>query len=400
MTDFDRDIDALRALVGSERDRGGTAFASLAHALLQAGRPTDAHDVIEAGRAHNPEYATGHLVAGLVDLALAAREPARAAFRRVLQLDPDNRVALRAIAQLYEEDGEPNEALAYLTPLAQIEPEDISLHERMVRLEASREAGAVASELPLGPEDPLQPDPSALLFPEDVVEVPEAEPSMETLADDALAWVQERGQEAVPDLEEADLVTLTMAEVLTRQGQFADAIHIYEQLIQSDPENGALQDARDAVAARMDAAGAPSVEPELPIARPSGAAAPEVRDYFEELLAAQGEAPVLGPELLSEPEPTVSPDSVPVATLGPEPLSVESLAPEAGVIPVAAVAPLAETMEALAPESAPVAELAPQAVPVAELGPDPVPIAELAPDHVDVRSLAPDEFRTKNGGTE
>ena len=366
-------VERMRTIVGSERDPAGHAFASLAHALLEAGRPTDAHEVVEAGRSLHPDFATGHVVAGLVNLALAAREPARAAFGRVLQLDPDNRLALRALASIYEEDGEPSEALAFLEPLADIEPEDLTLRERIVRLQASVAAGAVASELPEAPDDPtgIELDAGALVFPEDgstaEAEPVAAEPEDPTpdrplgdaTAEDALAWAQERGREDVP-AEESEVVTRTLARLLAGQGEVAAAEAMYRTLITRDPEDESLVAELDALLGGDE----------------------------EEAAAPTHEEPVPAHE---EPVPVsrTTPDSVPIATLAPEAVSVDTLAPTAAEVG-SEVEPASQ--EEVAPDATPtgVAELGPDPVGVRELAPEPVSVRELGPDAVPARDLAPE----------
>ncbi len=436
MTESSSDIERLRALVGSERDPGGRAFATLAHALLEAGRPNDAHEVVEAGRSTHPDFATGHVVAALVNLALAAREPARAAFRRVLQLDPDNRLALRGLADLSEDDGEPVEALSFLEPLAELEPEDLGLKERILRLEASAAAGAVASELPPPPEadvvpevafvgeepgeEPFEPvdDPLAdvsAVVEDEAVLTGKSDPSPEGLhtasvdpltpagreveADDGMAWARERGQEAVPDVGEDEVFTRTMAELLADQGQFAEAVNVYERLLELDPDDaplrGRLEQLRE-LAASEEPESVPAPTPPAVLSEPARA---EVRDYFEELLAAHGEEPVLGPDLLSAPSEEVedgSRDAVPVAELAPHPVPVSELAPEtmSEPLPTSPGSALSESsgrvpVAGVGPDPTPVGTVGPDPVPVSRLAPDPVPIAELGPDAVPVRDLAP-----------
>ena len=75
-------------------------FARLADAHRKAGHAERALQILERGLERHPEYMSAHIVLArcLTDLG---REPeAEEAWRRVLELDPQNLVALRQLAEL------------------------------------------------------------------------------------------------------------------------------------------------------------------------------------------------------------------------------------------------------------------------------------------------------------
>ena len=92
------EIAKLEALFSENPD--GRVFTHLAEAYRRAGEPERARVLLETGLARHADYASAHVVHGRVLLDLGREEEAEAAFRRVLGLDPENLVALRALGDL------------------------------------------------------------------------------------------------------------------------------------------------------------------------------------------------------------------------------------------------------------------------------------------------------------
>ena len=120
----------------------GRVFTHLAEAYRRAGEPERARVLLETGLARHADYASAHVVHGRVLLDLGREEEAEAAFRRVLGLDPENLVALRALGDLARRAGRAAEALSYYEQVRRRDPANPEVEEVVAALAAA--AGAAA----------------------------------------------------------------------------------------------------------------------------------------------------------------------------------------------------------------------------------------------------------------
>src|SRR5690606_31328881 len=110
-----------------------------------AGELARAREILEDGLQRHADYASAHVVLGRVLSDMGARDEAARSFRRVLELDRHNLVALRSLGELATEAGQTDEALRYYRELAALDPSDEGLRTTVQRLEAQREAGDTAA---------------------------------------------------------------------------------------------------------------------------------------------------------------------------------------------------------------------------------------------------------------
>lgn len=115
-------IERLRTAFWSERDPEGRAFAPLADAYREKGDLPRALDIVQEGLTRHPEFTSGHVVAGRVHIAMGSMVEAETCFRRVLEFDPENTVALQAMGELAEARGGHAEAAEYYRRLATLNP--------------------------------------------------------------------------------------------------------------------------------------------------------------------------------------------------------------------------------------------------------------------------------------
>lgn len=136
------EIAKLEALFAANPD--GRIFTHLAEAYRKAGELTRARETVEQGLERHAEYPSAHVVLGRVLWDLGEVDGAGQAFRRVLELDPENRVALRALGDLARETGRAAEALDHYRALLLLDPSDMEVEEltRTVESEAGG-AGAI-----------------------------------------------------------------------------------------------------------------------------------------------------------------------------------------------------------------------------------------------------------------
>lgn len=102
---LEQEIRDLRSRFWSERDPQGRGFVPLADALRRAQELDEALEVVADGLARHPDFASAHLVHGWVQRDRGEEEEAEAAFRRVLEMDPENARALYGLGQILAQGG-------------------------------------------------------------------------------------------------------------------------------------------------------------------------------------------------------------------------------------------------------------------------------------------------------
>jgi tetratricopeptide (TPR) repeat protein len=135
------DIEKLESLYAEHPE--GRIFTHLAEAYRKAGELDRAAEVLASGLERHPEYSSAHVVLGRVLVDQGRSREAEHEFERVLQLDPHNLVALRALGDLAREDGRRDEALERYQRLLEMEPSD-----DQVRAAVEELAGAPAADEP------------------------------------------------------------------------------------------------------------------------------------------------------------------------------------------------------------------------------------------------------------
>jgi tetratricopeptide repeat protein len=126
------EIEKLERMV--RENPKGRLFASLADAYRKDGQYPKALEVLEAGLANHPDYVSARVVLGRVHLTTGDKAKAREAFARVVTLDPESVIALKALADLAEEEGQGEEALRWSGQLLAVDPgndEAIKQQERI-----------------------------------------------------------------------------------------------------------------------------------------------------------------------------------------------------------------------------------------------------------------------------
>lgn len=135
MTESHRDeLAKLEALFSANPD--GRIFTHLAEAYRKVGELERARETVEQGLRRYDDYASAHVVHGRVLNDLGDVAGAEQAFRRVLELDPQNREALRTLGDLAHRDGRAEEALSHYRNLLFLDPGNAEVEELVKRVEA------------------------------------------------------------------------------------------------------------------------------------------------------------------------------------------------------------------------------------------------------------------------
>ncbi len=262
----------------------GLTFAPLAEAYRKEGMLADAFELLDIGLSQHPSYVPAHIVKGRCYLDARGDADAERAFLRVIDLDPENVIALKGLAEIAERSGRFGDAIERLERLLEFDRNNEDARLQLDQLEvhrpipADRDEGPVASEAAARSEE-LVVDDAATSPGKTPIEIPRAE-----IVDGAR-----------PDLE---VVVFSPVELT------ANATSEYQEL--GDAESLDAASAAGADHADLDP---PIPEPELrsvepapeeviPVALP---AEPEPALAEEELAAAEEE---LTPDA-AEPEPAL-----------------------------------------------------------------------------------------------
>jgi tetratricopeptide (TPR) repeat protein len=127
-------------------NRQGLSFAPLAEAYRKMGDPARALEVLGEGLAVNPNYIPASIVLGRCHLDLGDDANAETAFRHVLELDHENVIALRSLADIAERGGRISEARDLLQDLLTIDRGNEDARTQLSALESRDEPTGVTDE--------------------------------------------------------------------------------------------------------------------------------------------------------------------------------------------------------------------------------------------------------------
>lgn len=116
----------------------GYSFAPLAEAYRKSTDHPRALDVLKRGLELHPDYVPASIVLGRVHLDLADDGSAELAFSHVLTLDPENVIALKAMADITERANRPADAARWLELLLAVDRSNEEARAQLDRLAASR----------------------------------------------------------------------------------------------------------------------------------------------------------------------------------------------------------------------------------------------------------------------
>ena len=140
-TDLQQKIERLR--MRQQEAPGSKTFAPLADLLRQAGRLEEALVLLEDGLADHPRYLSGMVVLGKTLFDAGRQDRARQVLAKVLDLDPENYVALGLLAEDACESRDWAGARSRLEKLRRLEPDSPRWEKlwRMVNVQTVPDAG-------------------------------------------------------------------------------------------------------------------------------------------------------------------------------------------------------------------------------------------------------------------
>jgi len=146
----------------------GLTFAPLAEAYRKAGDHARALELLEIGLAQHPNYVPAHIVRGRCNLDAHSEDAAELAFLRVIELDPENAIALRSLAEICERTGRVSEAVRRLEALIEVDRSNEDARHQLHRLRTISaspvpEARGAEPEGRVTPQPVQPPEPSGLM---------------------------------------------------------------------------------------------------------------------------------------------------------------------------------------------------------------------------------------------
>lgn len=273
----------------------GLVFARLADAYRRCGRLERSLELLREGLERHPDYTTGHLIEGRTLREAGRPDEAAACFRRVLDLDAGNLVALRSLAELAAERGDMDAAhrwtdrLEQADPFTSFDPARAAARERKEREkqeepeEPRERRESEASDVPgmetgggepAGSRDeeeggPPQPGPVEGAASTEL-------PGEEGLASEIAAmadeqWWSSAGEDSAEAGEgagdadvddDSDVATETMAHLYAQQGLYEEAADVYRRLLERRPDDPELQARLEEMRRRAGGSVAPGDEEE------------------------------------------------------------------------------------------------------------------------------------------
>lgn len=182
-------------------------FAPLADAYRKNGEIDRAIELCEKGLERYPSYASAHVILGKCFYDKGATERARSEFLRVLELDPENMVALKFLGDILVAEGDRTGAAGYYRRLMAIDPTNEEIAAALDELEE----GFQVQSIDLG----------------DGKHVKKADGADE-------------------------LATMTLAGIYAAQGYYNKALKIYQDVIRNEPENAQAREMVEKLEAMME----------------------------------------------------------------------------------------------------------------------------------------------------
>ncbi len=117
----------------------GLTFAPLANAYRSSGQPERAIETLMEGLQHHPDHAPARIVLGRCHLDLEDNAAAETAFAQVFDLDRENVVALKALADICEQASRYDDAARWLGHLLEADRDNREAREQLERVSYTKE---------------------------------------------------------------------------------------------------------------------------------------------------------------------------------------------------------------------------------------------------------------------
>ena len=175
-----------------DRSPESRIFAPLADAYRKNGDVDKAIELCEKGLENYPDYASAHVILGKCFYDKGATERSRTEFERVIEIDPENMVALKFMGDILMSEGDRDEAISCYRRILVIDPTNEDVSGKLEGLENE--------------------------FREREIDLNDA------------GKVKKAGHSG-------ELATMTLAGIYAAQGYYNKALKIYGEILDSEPDN-------------------------------------------------------------------------------------------------------------------------------------------------------------------
>jgi tetratricopeptide (TPR) repeat protein len=248
------------------KDPKSYCFAPLSELYRKLGLLDDALGVAQRGTDIHPEYIGGYMALGRAYFEKGMKDKSKEALERVAKATPENILAQKILSQIYIEEGNTQAAEKALQLLVTFCPEDV---ESRLTLEAMQKSATSKEDIvPVSAEDnDISVETAADDFFDDAGFAWETETaSTEQMGDDSRedfdseeSFLRFEEVDNDEEIEVAEIVphpsplpTLTLAELYASQGFKRQALVVYEELMNREPENQLLNERVDSLRRLLD----------------------------------------------------------------------------------------------------------------------------------------------------
>lgn len=259
-----------------ERDPNSYCFAPLSELYRKLGMVDDAIIVAKRGCEIHPEYVGGYMALGRAYLEKGMNAESREALERVVRVTPDNLLAQRILSKIYIDAGEVAAAEESLKSILSQNPDDSEsriLLNSLIRTGGVKsqpaESEAEAWEAGIGQIKNAEGEFSLEEEFEELIELEETD-IVQEITEEITGERVEEGKLPYPEQEDRigldffdgeeierkdPLTTLTLAGLYVSQGFPKQALTIYRELLEADPENIELKNRLAALELEIDTDG-------------------------------------------------------------------------------------------------------------------------------------------------
>jgi tetratricopeptide (TPR) repeat protein len=239
-----------------QKEPGSRLFVPLAEEYVKAGMLEEAVQVLTDGLKKHPEFLVARVTLGKIYFQQGKFAEARRELEAVVTVSPDNLVALRKLAVLYRQDKLLDKARHCCELLLAANPKDAEIQQLLQELNAALQPKEERAEMSMSApkldlsrgsaaEQVTEPNeaPSFALVPsQNTTSFPSQSspptPSVESETPQKSMGKPDAGEDA-PD----ELVSPTLAQLYLRQGHYAQAVRVYDELLRREPHNDTYRQA-------------------------------------------------------------------------------------------------------------------------------------------------------------
>ena len=235
------ELELARLTERYEEQPAGRVFAPLADCHRKLGQLDTALQICLTGLARHPRYSSAQLILGKIFLDRGEDVPAREALEKVLELDGQNLLAIRLLAEVAERLDELDEAIARWRQLVALEHDPELTEERLANLMARRD----------GVDEAVEADSADRAQTKDPVERPVEEVADEVAEPAAEIKFPEPAETLGDSGQSREIATLTLAGIYAEQGFKAKALEIFRAIAERNPDLPGLGEKIEAIESAM-----------------------------------------------------------------------------------------------------------------------------------------------------